>query len=219
MLPNRAVAAAALAIAAFALPVPAAQASALATPSVPRLAVSGPLHAGEIVDLEWASLPAGTEELELLLSLDGGRTWHVRVSPELPGESVRYRWRVPNLAAADARVRLRARVNEREIELPASGAFAIESNPTQPLDRWLWSEGSWWSGFEGTEGAAPELGRHAESSLVASHVVNASEETPRVAGPSRSAERGCLQTSPSESAGAGPAYAAPTLTRNQPLRM
>jgi hypothetical protein len=219
MLPNRAIVAAAFAIAALALPIRAARASLPATPSVPRLAVSGPLRAGETVDMEWAPLGAGAEELELLLSLDGGRTWPVRVSPELPGESVRYRWRVPNLAAADARVRLRVRVNEREIELPASEAFAIESDPTQPLDRRLVSEGSWWNGFEDAEGAAPELGGHAESSLVASRVVTASEETPRVAGPSRSAERGLLQTSPAEFARATPAAAAPAVTRNQPLRM
>jgi hypothetical protein len=136
-----------------------------------------------MVEIEWAPAGAGTEELELLLSLDGGRTWHLRVSPELPGESVRYRWRVPNLAAADARVRLRVRRDEREIELPAGDSFTIECDPTRPAERRLVSEGPWWDGLEGAGEAAPTVSGSGGPSLVAGRSSTASEDAPRLAMP------------------------------------
>ena len=220
MHPTRPLVATAIAIAAWvALPNQAAHASAVPAAGSPRLVTSGPLLGGQMVDIEWTPTGPGTEELELLLSLDGGRTWRVRVSPELPGESVRYRWRVPNLAAADARVRLRVRRDEREIELPASESFVIESNSALPIDHRLVSEGSWWDGFDEPGEPAPTLTGHPDASLVASHAVSSIEETSRLVLPSRTVERGLLTPWVSDrSVGVAtrPPFAVP---RNQPLRI
>ncbi|MFI5370661.1 MAG: hypothetical protein ACHQ52_03815 [Candidatus Eisenbacteria bacterium] len=149
-------------------------------PSEPRLVIDGPVHAGDQIELRWDAM-GRAEELELLLSLDGGRTWRLRVSPELPGSSTRYLWRVPNLASAGARVRLRVRIDEREIESAPSEPFVIECDPTRPLSRALVSEGGWWSGFDGHGVVGPGWTGTREPSLGAPHAITASEEGPRLA--------------------------------------
>jgi hypothetical protein len=216
--PPRLVTAACLIAAAIVLPVRAGYASTVRPAVAPRLQASGPVHGGQSIEIEWAPVGAGPEELELLLSLDGGRTWRVRVSPELPGETVRYVWKVPNLAVADARVRLRVRVDGREIELPPSESFAIESDPDREPERRLVSEGPWWEGFEGPGEAPTELAGNGGPSLTAAHAVTASEEAPRIVLPARNAGRGLLPPSISASAGDIPPSIPTAATRNQPLR-
>jgi len=172
---------AAICAALFVLPVLPARAGAPAeSPQpIPRFVASGPVRAGDLVELSWAPQDGHVEELELLLSLDGGRSWHVRVSPELPGSSVRYRWVVPNLPSADARIRVRMRVDARELEGPAGDRFAIESDPSRPLTRSLLSEGAWWTGLETPFDVGPGFGAGDAPSLSAPRAIAASEEGPR----------------------------------------
>ena len=49
--------------------------------------------AGSRLEIAWSGLEVGAREVELELSLAGGR-W-MRISPELEAREGRYRWRVP----------------------------------------------------------------------------------------------------------------------------
>ena len=40
----------------------------------PRLMATGPVHAGDIVEIRWNTLPRGVDEMELVLSVDGGNS-------------------------------------------------------------------------------------------------------------------------------------------------
>lgn len=81
--------------------------------SMPRASHAGPtlraaafeVRAGELVVLTWSDLPRGAHEVELEVSLGGGR-W-LRISPELDASVRSFTWRVPREFAGDARVRLR----------------------------------------------------------------------------------------------------------------
>jgi hypothetical protein len=119
---------------AFATPLPAAGAAtapaggtALGPPPVelisPQPAV--PLAGGSTAVLEWAALPGwerlpASAEWEAFLSLDGGRSYTVRITPHLDRDLRRIGWRVPDLPARDARLLLRFGDERREtvVELP-----------------------------------------------------------------------------------------------------
>ena len=66
-----------LALAAVAHPAAAVGAGAIS------LDVPAVVTAGQTVVLRWSTLPEEIEEMEIVLSLDGGGSYHVRVSPEL----------------------------------------------------------------------------------------------------------------------------------------
>ncbi len=83
------------------------------------------LAAGDEVVVRWAGAPAAAEEMELLLSVDGGRHFAVRLTHELSGEATSYLWRVPELPAGAARLTLRANLDGREVEVGESASFAI----------------------------------------------------------------------------------------------
>jgi hypothetical protein len=99
-----------------------------------------------MVEASWSSKPGKLfDEGELVLSLDGGRTFSVRVSAEIePGET-RVEWRVPDLVAAHARLALRfGREGDAEterIEL-VSAEFAIVADAAP--DERLFRVGSEW---------------------------------------------------------------------------
>ena len=71
---------------------------------------------------------AGTSETELVLSLDGGLTFPVRISSEMGACATSFRWQVPALETAHARLALRAGAGEESdnerLEL-VSEEFAI----------------------------------------------------------------------------------------------
>ena len=72
------------------------------------------------------AMPAGAEEWEAFLSVDGGAHYAVRITPHLDASIRSYRFRVPNVSARDARVLLRTgdEVHERIVMVPRS--FTIE---------------------------------------------------------------------------------------------
>ncbi|HEY2829704.1 MAG TPA: hypothetical protein VGJ88_06250 [Thermoanaerobaculia bacterium] len=84
------------------------------------------LHGGHDAVITVGSLPAGAEEWEAFLSVDGGAHYAVRITPHLDASIRSYRFRVPNVAAHDARVLLRTgdEVHERIVAVPRS--FTIE---------------------------------------------------------------------------------------------
>jgi hypothetical protein len=83
------------------------------------------LAAGSMAELEWAPLEpfarfSRVEEWEAFLSLDGGATYPVRITPHLDQDLRRVRWQVPSFPTADARILLRFGDEHREtaVELP-----------------------------------------------------------------------------------------------------
>ncbi len=84
------------------------------------------LRAGEVVEIRWESPPADVEEMELLLSIDDGRHFTLRISPEIDPGTRRFRWRVPNLGTETARIAMRVgrearRERETERSVPNAG--------------------------------------------------------------------------------------------------
>lgn len=89
------------------------------------------LTAGSTVALEWAPLAriAGAEEWEAFLSLDGGKTYPVRVTPHLDLDLRRFEWRVPAVSTPSARLLLRFGDERRETEVELPQRFAVVPAP------------------------------------------------------------------------------------------
>ncbi len=123
-----------------------------------RIDLPGLVRAGDWVDLGWRDLPPEVREVELEISLSGGR-W-ARISPEIVAAEASYRWQVPAGLAADAQVRLRAGGEGFERVLATSRVFAIACDAAIlharafELDDWLHANGP---GFEapGVDARAP----------------------------------------------------------------
>jgi len=108
------------------------------------------IRAGERVEVSWARVPADVEEFELLLSIDGGETFPLRLTEMLDPALVTYAWRVPNLPTRAARLRLRAGVRGHEVMLRPGPAFEICGEAGAPAGRITFRRGEWWP----TEGVA-----------------------------------------------------------------
>ena len=82
---------------------------------------------------EWDAPPAGRfDEMEVVLSLDDGRSWPVRISRDLPATASAAAFLVPALASEEARLALRAgRKGEPESDeiLAESAPFRIGAPP------------------------------------------------------------------------------------------
>jgi hypothetical protein len=102
----------------------------------------------------------GAEEAELLLSLDDGRHWTVRVSPQLDAHERRWVWRVPALAASEARIALRAGTARDERIVAITAPFRMVPSPTTARPAAIGGEratsmiveGSLWTGFSPAAG-------------------------------------------------------------------
>jgi len=111
-------------------------------------AAQGPLRPGTVVRVAWNGdgLRAGLYEMELILSLDGGLTWPVRLSRDLPIEGRAFEIRIPRLASGNARIGLRAgREGKPETEsiLAVSGPLAIEGSLAPALEPLARVAGEW----------------------------------------------------------------------------
>jgi hypothetical protein len=100
------------------------------------------VRAGETVTLRWPGLPREARELEVLLSIDGGARYTMRASAELDAARSSVRWRVPALATAHARLRLRWGDGGTEQLLPPTPEFRILAEvpacptPVAPAPAW-----------------------------------------------------------------------------------
>ncbi len=121
---------------------------------VAELDVPPCVRAGEEIELRWSALPAGADEMELLLSLDGGRSFHVRLSPELEGDTRSFRWLVPDLPADRARLLLRIGGEDGERVGALSRPFRILHAAGAPPPELAFHEGLMWTGV-GTDEARP----------------------------------------------------------------
>ncbi len=86
------------------------------------------LAAGSMATIEWEelALPEHTVEWEAFLSLDGGRTWPLRVTPHLDISIRRFNFRVPDLPTREARIMLRFGDERREVGMEAPQRFSID---------------------------------------------------------------------------------------------
>jgi hypothetical protein len=160
-LPSRAARAARLpgiaGIALLAAGLNAAAASAAAAPPVRLLAPEEGmvLAAGSTATLEWAPTAdlvrqAGWEEWEAFLSLDGGATYAIRITPHLDRDLRRIRFQVPGFPTRDARLLLRFGDERREALyelpqrfsiLPSPGIDGAAAGNVLDLPRTVWRRG------------------------------------------------------------------------------
>jgi hypothetical protein len=113
------------------------------------------LAPGAVVEVRWASLcdvarggeKREIDEAEVVLSLDGGRTFPIRVTPELRPCTTRFLWTVPALPTVHARLALRAGSEERDatetLEI-LSGEFQILSDPDGRVEKLRRHVNEWW---------------------------------------------------------------------------
>lgn len=113
---------AALRIAAAATAALAARAGAAPVP-----AVAPSIQAGDRVVLSWSTLPDRADEFEVLLSVDGSGRSAIRATASLDPWTRSISWRVPNLPARRARLRIRWGERGRETESPWSEPFEIRA--------------------------------------------------------------------------------------------
>ena len=134
-----------IALLAAALPGSAGAAGLARTCELPRLdvgfirpAAGTILHGGESVEIRWSGVPLDAEEVELLLSVDGGHHFSLRLSEELDADSRAFQWRVPNLIADHAALTLRMGTCGREVESAPGPLFALRPQPStqKALLRW-----------------------------------------------------------------------------------
>ncbi len=115
-------------------------------------------HPGELLPLSWtldASEMRGRDEMELVLSLDDGATFPIRVIGRLDADERGASWRVPALPTAHARLALRAGDDagpETEEIVAVSDSFAISSPGTGGLEE-LYAVAGEWRTRDALEGA------------------------------------------------------------------
>jgi hypothetical protein len=129
------------------------------------------LAPGSIVEVRWASLCGdlrhrGLDEAEIVLSLDGGRTFPIRVTPELSLCSTRFLWTVPSLPAAHARLAVRAGDDERDatetLEI-VSADFGILPDPDGRVEQLRRRSAEWWTPSVPPAATAEDLLEHSMS--------------------------------------------------------
>ena len=107
------------------------------------------LHPGAIVRVSWtlgASARREFDEMELVLSLDGGRSFTLRVTREVSPAEDAVLWRVPRLPSKHARIALRAgRGEKKESETirTVSAEFTILADADDPLEQLCRVHGEW----------------------------------------------------------------------------
>ncbi len=105
------------------------------------------LIAGDLATLEWEETgdpldPGRITEWEAFLSLDGGRTWSLRLTPHLETSLHLFSFRVPAFPSREARLLLRFGDEREEMEVEVPGSFEITAgqdwvvlDPMPPLLR------------------------------------------------------------------------------------
>jgi hypothetical protein len=118
--------------------------TALAAPAAQPVELVAPrsgetLVAGTTAEIAWAPLACytklrGVEEWEAFLSLDGGATYPVRITPHLDQDLRRVSWQVPAIPTGNARLLLRFGDEQREtlVELPERFSIVASREATAP---------------------------------------------------------------------------------------
>ena len=95
------------------------------------------LSGGATATLAWEPGPGmpldGVEEWEAFLSLDGGASWPIRITPHLDLALRRVSFPVPAVPSDDVRLLLRVGDERYEEPFPVPGAFTIAAQPSTIL--------------------------------------------------------------------------------------
>jgi hypothetical protein len=85
--------------------------------------------AGSTLPIAWEArdVPAGIEEWEAFVSVDGGRTYPMRITPHLDATIHRFNWVVPSLPGASLSILLRFGDEQDEREFPFAARMRITS--------------------------------------------------------------------------------------------
>jgi hypothetical protein len=105
------------------------------------------LRAGQTTALRFPGTPYEADEMELVLSVDGGASFPIRVTRRLSPSARGFSWRVPNLPIARARIALRVGSKRSgEVIREMSGELRIVPDVHSPLEPVRASQGEWWTG-------------------------------------------------------------------------
>ncbi len=112
--------------------------SAFAQSPAPRWPVSAAIANGRL-EVSWDRCPKGTREWEAFLSLDGGRSFPIRVTPHLSASIRSFSWPLPRLVSDDARLRIRFGDGASELEYDLESGFPLRpaagASPLTPATR------------------------------------------------------------------------------------
>jgi hypothetical protein len=144
------------------------------------------LAGGDSVEVRWTA-PCGSaaSEAELVLSLDGGRTFPIRITPEISPCAGGFRWKVPDLESSRVRLALRTGSGEESDDerlTLVSEEFSIaadgdDDDELLPGAREVWTRQA--LDGEGTEGLPVESMGGSTADLVAPvHSCDAHEPPP-----------------------------------------
>ena len=140
----------------------------------------GRANAGEVVPLSWSLDPsrvAGRDEMEIVLSLDDGATFPIRVLDRLDPSDRAVSWRVPALPTGRARLALRAGETEApdaEEIVAVSEPFTISCVRLGRLEE-LFAVADEWRTREALEGAPVRSSAHGLASRESAPEVASSE--------------------------------------------
>jgi hypothetical protein len=121
----------------------------VAAAPLPKILFSQPaegssLHEGDTVQIRWSGVPADAEEIELLLSVDGGRQFSLRLTDALDSTSGSFLWRVPSLSTDTASLAIRMGVHGEEIVSAPGPLFRLSHSPSTPGALLRWRAGEIW---------------------------------------------------------------------------
>jgi hypothetical protein len=102
------------------------------------------LAEGATIPIRWSGVPADAEEIELLLSVDGGRHFSLRLTDEIDSRSGSFLWRVPSLSTDAASLALRMGVHGREVMSAPGPLFRLSHRPSTPGALLRWKAGEIW---------------------------------------------------------------------------
>jgi hypothetical protein len=90
--------------------------------------------AGNRLNVFWDSCPSGAREWEAFLSLDGGRSFPLRVTPHLSTTIRAFSWPIPWVVAENAKLRIRFGdgSSDREYDVPGEWSL-VPSRDSRPL--------------------------------------------------------------------------------------
>ena len=112
------------------------------------------LHGGETVQIRWSGVPADAEEIELLLSVDGGRHFSLRLTDELDSGSGSFLWRVPSLLTDSASLAIRVGAHGEETVSAPGPLFRLSHSPSTTAVLLRWKAGEIWVDSSDPDGAA-----------------------------------------------------------------
>ena len=102
------------------------------------------LHEGDTIQIRWSGVPADAEEIELLLSVDGGEHFSLRLTDELDSSSGSFLWRVPSLLTDAASLAIRVGSHGEEIVSAPGPLFRLSHSPSTPSVLLRWKAGEIW---------------------------------------------------------------------------